>query len=383
MFDEMYEAFSKAASEDQIKEILKKFKNEGIDALNYHDTTFPFYSVVEKLAFDNKPKVVNYLLHLGANIDEAICGYVSAKNNEEFFNLSFRLNHEEFIRYLAMGYAKAGYFNSIDLLYIAENYMSMNFAIAEGYAIAGRDDKVNELLNKFESEAHKQEIIDSIAIGYARAGNHKKAQEFIERGANVISVYYNYAYGGHHALVDELVKIIDSGTKASLIVKAFSDGYKDGGYINKSAEYASVAKLIDTNKEAKGVLAEIIREGYINKFGEYAAVAKLINSGEKGSKILAVIKRLKEGEQSKFNPYWANSGKKVEAIIKAVNETLSNESDLNDSLEKALKDENSPLYRALNTHRLAHFTFLGKKPGSKCKSLLDVEEQNKPSGIRK
>lgn len=325
MFDEIYAAVINAKNKDELEKNLACFKSKGINPVKFPDTKFPFCSVVERLAFEGKNETVEWLVTLGAKRREVIYGYARADNEERLKNYS---GTEHYLSEVALGYAKTG--NDSQVKKYQDLGANVSF-IAEGYALAGNDKKVKEY-EKLNTD------VGQIVEGYARAGNYKKVNEYLATKEEFINVILQtYADAGHHALLLEFEQAHPVQN-----ISVISAGYNFGGHLKKSQEYKTIGDL-----KKQGVV---------------------------GESIIAVIKRLQQGEQNKFNPYWANSGKKLEAIIKAVNETISNQEDI----ANALQDKNSPLYKALNTSRLAPLTFLGKKPSTKAKSLLEVEEVNKP-----
>lgn len=101
------------------------------------------------------------------------------------------------------------------------------------------------------------------------------------------------------------------------------------------------------------------------------AVQILEAYGVVGKEIIKSMNRLKKGQQNHWNPYWMNSGKKLERIINAVEH--------NQNLEQILADRNSKLYKALNIQRLIPVTFFGSCGINQAKSLLMVtKEMNFP-----
>lgn len=101
----------------------------------------------------------------------------------------------------------------------------------------------------------------------------------------------------------------------------------------------------------------------------YRVIRSLKNKGEVSDKMIEVMKRLKQGKENYWNPYWMNSGVKLDCIINALND-LENI----DALEDALNDNASELYAAVNMTRLSPLTFLGQFGYNRSKSLLMVEE---------
>lgn len=86
--------------------------------------------------------------------------------------------------------------------------------------------------------------------------------------------------------------------------------------------------------------------------------------GPAGVCLVKELARLKHGEHNKWNPYYMNCGKKYNQIIEALEQTID--------IKTALRDRESPLFRAVNMHRhnpryISEFGF------HKTKTLKEVE----------
>ncbi|QMT59386.1 hypothetical protein HBNCFIEN_00752 [Legionella sp. PC997] len=100
------------------------------------------------------------------------------------------------------------------------------------------------------------------------------------------------------------------------------------------------------------------------------AILFLSKQGNMGLKIMEVMARLQEGKKS-LNPYWINSGTKLQGIVDAVLNLKNREEDLG----KIVPNPESELYLALNKPRLLPLTFLGSFSVNKSKSMMEVEAE--------
>ncbi|MCW8418172.1 hypothetical protein OQJ18_06940 [Fluoribacter dumoffii] len=100
------------------------------------------------------------------------------------------------------------------------------------------------------------------------------------------------------------------------------------------------------------------------------AIFFLSKQGNIGLQIMDTMARLQEGKKS-LNPYWINSGSKLQGIVNAV---LSLEK-TGDDLKQMALDPHSELYLALNKQRLLPLTFLGSFAVNKSKTLIKVEDE--------
>ncbi len=100
------------------------------------------------------------------------------------------------------------------------------------------------------------------------------------------------------------------------------------------------------------------------------AILFLSKQGNIGLKIMDTMARLQEGKKS-LNPYWINSGTKLQGIADALLKIKDNGGDLN----ALLQNPESDLYLALNKQRLLPLTFLGAFAINKSKSMMNVEDE--------
>ncbi|MCL9685186.1 ankyrin repeat domain-containing protein [Legionella maioricensis] len=100
------------------------------------------------------------------------------------------------------------------------------------------------------------------------------------------------------------------------------------------------------------------------------AVNIIKNHGTAGEAIITAMNRLRDGQKNHWNPYWMNSGAKLECIIDAIQSLQEN-----DNLEQVLTDQNSTLYQALNIQRLIPITFWGRAGINQAKSLMIVNDE--------
>lgn len=66
----------------------------------------------------------------------------------------------------------------------------------------------------------------------------------------------------------------------------------------------------------------------------------------------------------------------INAIEKLENVSLLSEDNFQSSIEEAVNDEHSDLYRALNIPRISPITFLGQLGYKKCKSLMRAQDNH-------
>ncbi|PWY54856.1 hypothetical protein DGG96_14635 [Legionella qingyii] len=100
------------------------------------------------------------------------------------------------------------------------------------------------------------------------------------------------------------------------------------------------------------------------------AILFLSKQGNMGLKIMEAMARLQEGKRSS-NPYWINSGTKLQGIVDAVLNLKNRE----EVLGKIVQNPESELYLALNKPRLLPLTFLGSFSVNKSKSMMKVEAE--------
>ena len=90
--------------------------------------------------------------------------------------------------------------------------------------------------------------------------------------------------------------------------------------------------------------------------------------GPAGHAIIDAMSRLRTGQDRRWNPYWVNSGAKLEHIIYAI-EGLK----FTDRLEEQLNNPKSEIYVALNTHRSSIVNLFSWLGFSHARSLVYVK----------
>lgn len=100
------------------------------------------------------------------------------------------------------------------------------------------------------------------------------------------------------------------------------------------------------------------------------AILFLSKQGNMGLKIMETMARLQEGKRSS-NPYWMNSGRKLQGIVDAVLNIKKRE----DVLGEIVQNPESELCLALNKPRLLPLTFLGSFSVNKSKTMMKVEAE--------
>lgn len=100
------------------------------------------------------------------------------------------------------------------------------------------------------------------------------------------------------------------------------------------------------------------------------AILFLSKQGNIGLKIMETMARLHEGKKS-LNPYWMNSGTKLQSIVDAVLKLKKGE----DVLSEVVQKPESELCLALNKPRLLPLTFLGSFAVNKSQSMIKVEAE--------
>jgi hypothetical protein len=104
----------------------------------------------------------------------------------------------------------------------------------------------------------------------------------------------------------------------------------------------------------------------------YRVISMLEKHDEVGENIIRSMCRLKNGEQNKWNPYWMNSGKKLELIIQAIEALKDTDKD---EFIKNINNEKSDLYNALNIQRITPLTFFGTVGFNHAKTLIAVQDE--------
>ncbi|MCW8409662.1 hypothetical protein OQJ13_11835 [Legionella sp. PATHC035] len=100
------------------------------------------------------------------------------------------------------------------------------------------------------------------------------------------------------------------------------------------------------------------------------AILFLSKQGNIGLKIMETMARLHEGKTS-LNPYWMNSGTKLQGIVDAVLKLKKGE----DVLGEVVQKPDSELYLALNKPRLLPLTFFGGFAVNKSQTMVKVEAE--------
>jgi len=109
---------------------------------------------------------------------------------------------------------------------------------------------------------------------------------------------------------------------------------------------------------------------------ETAAVIALLRTRTNTEPLIQAIERLRKGAENKWNPYWTNSSKKLNAIVSAIN-TICTNNDEKNAIEEAIADPTSDLYQAVNMKRLlTESSFFGKVAYKETKSLIIVHSEN-------
>ncbi len=343
MFELFYNTALTASNADDLG------RNLYLQTLDAIDPKPPFLTIAGKLASQNKTQSVELLRQLGANVNSIAAGFVLAGNDDmaEFYRTEYKAGSE----HIALAYAFIGKHEKVDE-YLTEHQVDIH-TVLYGYCFANNHTKIAEYLRNFhpDSLAHGQyngdlqekdtqnalrmiqyhELLTTVGEGYALAGNAEKAEEYRSKGASVDRLAKSFAAIGAHEQVEQ---------------------YR----IQHGANIYDIC----TGYQAMG--------RNIPSF--YRTIITLQEHGEAGQIVIKSLLRLKQGQDQYWNPYWMNSGVKLNQIADAVNK-LPQDANLDD----IIKDENSELYQALNMHRLSPITFLGQLGFYHSKSIQAVTEQ--------
>ncbi len=221
MFDTVY---NKAKESKGFKELKEQLKNLHIDARSKKDGFF--VTVAAQLAKDGTDYKVEWMRHLGANVNEIAFGYALAKNHEkvkDYLDL-----YGASIDCIAYGYACVGDHEKV------EEYRKAGASIdsiARGYACGEYDKEVEEYRKDGAT-------IESIALGYALAENHEKVEEYCKKdGVGNNLVVLGYACVANHDYVEKYRKDASDDYIASC--------YALAGNHNKVKEYCKEGAKID------------------------------------------------------------------------------------------------------------------------------------------
>jgi hypothetical protein len=151
---------------------------------------------------------------------------------------------------------------------------------------------------------------------------------------------------------------------AELILKTLSEqltAYKQVSLKPDAADKSKCADAEDSHPQPMTNLENIPFSRTMIMLQKHGAI---------GQVIIDSMTRLKQGRESYWNPYWMNSGVKLERITQAV-EALQD----TDTLSSIMKDERSALYLALNMQRITPITLFGRLSINQSKTLLMVRDE--------
>ena len=172
--------------------------------------------------------------------------------------------------------------------------------------------------------------------------------------------------------MDEADSILIEKTNTALITTGAVNDSSSDTPKSDSTNTNSTAQ-VDSPKNTEGEQAEVSvlhssQTSADTSASFHKALKILSNHGTIGQSIKETILRLHEGQKNYWNPYWINSGLKLEAICTAVEKLQEGTKSLN-----LLQYPNSELYQALNMQRLPPITFLGRLGFYQAKSLLALK----------
>lgn len=343
----MFELFYNAAlTANSAKELSDKIYSIGLDAI---DTTPPFLTMAGKLASQNKTKSAELARQLGANVNSIASGFALAGNDDLVEQYRTEYKAEE--NFIALAYAFAGNHKKVDE-YLTEHEVNIHFVL-QGYAFANNHEKIDEYLANYKPDSasfyhvyehledkkryHEKRseryraMLTSIGEGCALAGNVDKADDYRAKGACVDNIAKAFAAIGKHEQVEHY------RVQHNANIDDICLGYQ------------AMGKPIPSF---------------------YRAIISLKEHGDAGKIVINSLIRLKQGQDQFWNPYWMNSGTKLKQITDAVDKLPQDK-----NLDEIIKDENSDLYKALNTHRLSPITFLGRFGFYNSKSIQIVNEE--------
>lgn len=357
---------------DAISELAFDGRDDVVKLLRQYNKYFT-HAIVNGYARAQKHKVVEKYTTTD-NIGDIIKGYIQAKNH---------LLVEEYRKKYNWDVSKIAYNYAFENDEGTEKYRELHHVsvdvVAKAYAHAGNDSKVTEYRDKHQASVHE------IAKGYARAQNFKKVREYQTQYCAIIersdygslswslcendrevlfkAIAYYKAVSENSAQVDEL-----RAQYVAVIKNIINDANTYPENINnamKAKEYQSLLETVSqppVPTKRVETIASLLQP----------ALTKLKNAGTAGNTLIQVIIRLKDGSDNKWNPYWVNSGVKLQAILSAIMKMPYEV-----SLETQLEDKNSELYKAINWQRITSTKFLSFFGlTDKTKSLLEIEENN-------
>lgn len=389
----------------------------------------PFRTPAELLAFQGEEAAANLLYKLGASSEYMVRGYAAADNHKQVE--SFNKIYPD---YIAAGYAMAGntekareYIKTYKAnpAFVARHYALVGnhdevqalekefdcyLPVIFGYILAGNEEKVAHYLKILEVPA------TYLAQAYVIAGNHDKVLEYTNE-ENQVLIAECYALAGNLQKAEEFETKYQFKLDLDLVYES---------YRAQLQHRKAMDKLLSAKSDTNGVLElkrperpsgvkrelqpgythhEVLRfipsiipipNFFKNAFKKYhstvpvqksslqlpqqpsskednpfsKAVTYLSKQGKAGEQLIASMHRLQAGKDIYWNPYWMNSGKKLDLIITAI----LNLDNASLPLDKELENKTSALYKAINTQRLAPVTFLGRLGFNQSKTLLAVEE---------
>lgn len=240
---------------------------------------------------------------------------------------------------------------------IAENKMSF---VSEGSA----QDHSMDMSDMIDILFHMDKIaFHRLGVNQAQLESNLCPSEYKQSVPNsafelfVFHYFYDFIHARNHILLSEnivaLLKMaqVDTPENSSNVVHSFE---KEEGEIHEQNDIPSL--MPDYTDNAASSFERTVR--IIN------------NHGTAGEAIIKAMNRLRDGQKNYWNPYWMNSGAKLDCIIEAIQSLQEN-----DNLEQLLTDQNSTLYKALNIQRLIPITFWGRAGINQAKSLMIVNDE--------
>jgi hypothetical protein len=214
----MFELFYNAAlNASNPEELSTKLYSLGLDFI---DPTPPFLTLAGKLALKNKTHSVELARQLGANVNSIASGFALAGKHDMVELYRTEYGAEE--NYIALAYAFIANHKKVDE-YLTMHNANIHFVL-QGYAFANNHKKVNEYLANYHpksgayglddedpEEKEKQHALRSvdyhyalisIAQGYALVGNVDKVEEYRVKGASVDNIARAFAAIGNHEMVE-------------------------------------------------------------------------------------------------------------------------------------------------------------------------------------
>lgn len=374
--DQICDCFPKDASAedtfDAISEIAFEGRDDVVKLLRQHNEYFA-HAIVNGYARAQRHEMIEKYTTKD-NIGDIIKGYIQAKDYPIVDGYQKKYNWD--VNKIAYDYAFEDDKKTEE--YRKRHNVSVD-VVAKAYAHAGNDSKVTEYQVKHQASIHE------IAKGYARAQNFKKVREYQTQYCAIIeksdygslswclrgddrevlfkAIAYYKAVSENSAQVDEV-----RAQYVAVIKNIINDANTYPENINnamKAKEYQSLLETVSqppVPTKRVETIASLLQP----------ALTKLKNAGTAGNTLIQVINRLKDGSDNKWNPYWVNSGVKLQAILSAImkmpDEVI---------LETQLEDKNSELYKAINWQRITSTKFLSFFGlTDKTKSLLEIEENN-------